>query len=522
MCACARGQKLSHLRQKKPNQETDHEDPERSGQFPSSRDSTAFVDEYDPSIVASNAPSTSAIREDPLTWHKLAGDAASAIHRLNSAAQRGSRDTFTADASAVVVAIRVMLYASGSLDKDSGHMQDRVLRELHRAVMASLSKLVLSVKTASEGWAMASQPEALMKVQRDAGDLLSAVRGFVTTCQDKQITVEQVKPQLLIDTRRVSVVFDPVDYNSPVPPIATSMDAANKRTSIIEQGVVQKAKYPLNQDLVVSLQTHANQIYSSTDALSKASAFILSTTYDDDDDDDENHAEIDRDPAKTRSNVVILFRNMSMQIGQYLSILEDVDLASVDSSKIPSLAGFRINKQNLYNAVGVLFGAVQNLNNAHTDLEQAVTDIEDAINAIETTIGSILTSVEEMVEQRKLWYMQMTSGESETPLSPVMGNEVETDEESRQHQQQQRPAVGHQHRPSIAADGRKRPMMNRPAEDSENGLGHDYTPDEIVFGSDGNVKGGTLPALVERLTLHNSLGKALLCNTRRDTWSDLF
>jgi hypothetical protein len=35
----------------------------------------------------------------------------------------------------------------------------------------------------------------------------------------------------------------------------------------------------------------------------------------------------------------------------------------------------------------------------------------------------------------------------------------------------------------------------------------DYADDDIIINPDGSVKAGTLPALVERLTLHESMGK---------------
>lgn len=40
-------------------------------------------------------------------------------------------------------------------------------------------------------------------------------------------------------------------------------------------------------------------------------------------------------------------------------------------------------------------------------------------------------------------------------------------------------------------------------------LGSDYVPSEIVFNMEGNVKGGTVTALVQRLTQHDQLGKSL-------------
>ncbi len=39
-------------------------------------------------------------------------------------------------------------------------------------------------------------------------------------------------------------------------------------------------------------------------------------------------------------------------------------------------------------------------------------------------------------------------------------------------------------------------------------LGADYADNDIIMNADGTVKAGTLPALVERLTTHEQLGKA--------------
>lgn len=37
-------------------------------------------------------------------------------------------------------------------------------------------------------------------------------------------------------------------------------------------------------------------------------------------------------------------------------------------------------------------------------------------------------------------------------------------------------------------------------------LNVDYAEDDIIINPDGSIKAGTLPALVERLTLHESMG----------------
>jgi hypothetical protein len=70
-------------------------------------------------------------------------------------------------------------------------------------------------------------------------------------------------------------------------------------------------------------------------------------------------------------------------------------------------------------------------------------------------------------------------------------------------------------RPTLAASGisdivnRRRQQSIRPDDrsvDSMDTLGSDHHPDELELASDGSIKGGTLPALVERLTVHDTLG----------------
>ncbi|KAG0191355.1 hypothetical protein DFQ28_000368 [Apophysomyces sp. BC1034] len=446
---------------------------------------------------------------ESLTWQKLSTDIATAVYQLNTAAQRGQHDKCGDSIPFVVDSIRLMLYSSRSMDKEAIHMQDRELRDPHRAVMASLSKLVLSVKMATECGesAPASSPsDTLYKVQRDAADLLTAVRNFVTICQNKQVDVESVCPRLM--------GWNLNNNNG-------NMIISDKRASLDQTTVVHKAKYPLNQDLIVSLQTHANQIYGSTEALSSATTFILSMQ--------ENTNE-----RKARSNVVILFRNLSMQIGQYLSILGDIDLTNVDNSQIPSLSDYRVNKQQLFNAIGSLFGAVQGFTDMDMDTSNSVTDIEDALHLVEDTIENILTSVDQMVGQRRIWLMRggatvdedrFGDGGPLTPETPYSSEESKWDggnitDGGTGTDVDQPTAISrghHRHRPSIsrAEKPRKRQLSNKTLDNRADGswyLGYDCKDGDIVFSVDGSVKGGTLPALVERLTLHDTLDMSFIAN----------
>ncbi|KAG1424225.1 hypothetical protein G6F57_023460 [Rhizopus arrhizus] len=78
-----------------------------------------------------------------------------------------------------------MLYSSRSMDKDAPHLQDAEVKEPHRNVLASLAKLILSAKALNES----NMNHNNGKVQRDAADVLNAVRKFVLVCQNKNVPI---------------------------------------------------------------------------------------------------------------------------------------------------------------------------------------------------------------------------------------------------------------------------------------------------------------------------------------------
>ncbi|KAI8089435.1 ras guanine nucleotide exchange factor domain-containing protein [Halteromyces radiatus] len=557
--------------------------------------------------------------EPEITWSTLSSDIALAIHQLNTVAQQGQRQKLMGNTSIVVETIRVMLYASGSMEKDVSQTQDPALREPRRAVMASLSKLVLSAKMAAEATSndsptpsSSASSETVIKVQRDAGDVLSAVRNFVTTCQQCQVQVAHVDPRL-IDTPEhifghiagntmnnktmlaaVKKLQDDPSHHHPVITTSTSSGSPSATPASTSVGttmklsdagltMVQKAKYPLNQDLVVSLRTHANQIYGSTDALSTSVSFLLTlhradgdksktgkNDYNDDDDnnddnDDEedsgndgrdtfvrqkqrkhsqrpaqyHHYEDSAEEENVKANVVHLFRSLSSHLSQFLSILEDIDVpAIVDvDNELPSLRSYRADKQMLFNGVGQLFGTVQQLTDQMNERTQAVHSIDQAIARVERAMEGILTDVGEMVIQRHAWMVrqeeagQNNNGSNNNPsgnntnpmviptdglisvsgdmsLSPITSNFYDTTDEQ---EDEVAPTVSlsggldDPRRRGTMASIRKR---NKPATDDKSCvnwfLAPDYKPNELLFNNDNNVKGGTLAALVERLTMHDS------------------
>lgn len=129
--------------------------------------------------------------------------------------------------------------------------------------------------------------------------------------------------------------------------------------------------------------------------------------------------------------------------------------------------------------------------------------MESALQFVEVTLADIYLNVQAMVEQRRQWYRKQ--GARDSMLSPVSVPIVDESEDEEE--------IGKA--PSDAARKlmlQQQQQQARAPEERTGGsyLGYDYSSDEIVFGSDGNVKGGTLRALVERLTLHDTFDTSFI------------
>ncbi|KAI9032844.1 ras guanine nucleotide exchange factor domain-containing protein [Phycomyces nitens] len=504
-------------------------------------------------------------QEEPLTWQSLSSDIALVIHKLNQATQNGQSNLMISRAAAVVAAIRIMLYSSRAMEKEVKHLQDPLLHVPRNVVMSAVSKLVLSARMASEA---NGNSEPFVRVQRDAANVLTAVRNFVAAFQERQIPIDYVRPKLLKNTRLFGNI--PSDLDSEVEisvysrnygttdsldeirrPSAEpqSMLSGKSGSSSIGGGksLVQKTKYPLNQDLIVNIKTYANQIYGSTDSMITAADHVLGS-YDEPDEDE---------TQKARSEIVLLFRHLSTHISQYMGVLEEIELNSIDSAHIPSLSSYRSSRQTLYTSVGFLFGTVQNLTNTHVEVHHGVYELRKAILGVENAVENILGSVNDMVEERKAWLgrsgkvSSIVSEEDSRSLPPwspgfVTYSTLKEENEDDLESVEEHSSSDHEGEtavvecidedilknltidsPGIRKDScvssssgsrtigseklRKRQYSMKIDEDRgiNSGepwyLGHDHNSDIVLLNLDGTVKGGTLVALVERLTMHNAL-----------------
>ncbi|ORY93827.1 ras guanine nucleotide exchange factor domain-containing protein [Syncephalastrum racemosum] len=496
--------------------------------------------------------------EDVRSWSQLNAAIANAIRNLKSSLKQGQIALFREDTLLVVHHIRLLLYMSNSVDKESSPYlkSNKQLKTHHRALLAALAKLVLSAKVASGAWA---PMEAIGKLQADADEVLMAVRNFLLVAQEMDIIMHESKPRLVDD----------------LPPTSRWRSKSNPEYLF-------DSKRP---DLTTTLLVLADNVHGAMASFMDSAREAFSAAS------QQEEAVV----AKILSSTPLLvaqFRNLSNTASQFLNALEDIQQATTPRFAAP--------KQAIHNAMGSLFIASQTI----TSQDMTPSAVASTFELIEGYRRTIETSVQEVcVMGRQLALeeeQQQQQQQQQPPLEkPDAGRRPSHDDIPRiQTPQQPRPRapeeeqqrrmhilgpppsvppptmmpppppapkadvmqdrgesilttntedyVTVQTRPptdklakffgedTLAAARRRDTILGAPGDGAESThstinshsprlppstrtstpsmvpertdfLGSDYVPSEIVFNMEGNVKGGTVTALVQRLTQHDQL-----------------
>ncbi|KAF7727605.1 hypothetical protein EC973_007366 [Apophysomyces ossiformis] len=279
-------------------------------------------------------------RNKPLTWTKLSVHVALAIHDLHTAAGHGRHEDIVGCTEAIVDAVRFMLFASGTIDKESNHVaSNAVLRAHYRAMMAAMSKAVLSSQL---------QPldeESIATLLFNASELLTAVRSFVSACQSAHVPVRHIHP------------------------------------TIVESAINPRPKYVLQSELVENIVAYGSSVQDAVDAMITS----LKATR-----------------SESASLAVLLlsqFRGLANQTSQLLGLLEDMDVEYIfDRSPLTEIANA---KQRIHKALGILFYRMQLMTDEQMSLDKVMLDIEEAAKEVSAPVPVICDSVNKLVSERK-------------------------------------------------------------------------------------------------------------------------
>lgn len=539
------------------------------------------------------------------TWDSLSDHTAAAIDNLLSSAEKGHKPYYLIQSSIVVEAIRVMLYASGTVDKDAAIMrQHRGLKLHHRQIMAALSKLVLSAKMASGVWPAA---DSVTKLQADAREVRVAAQNYVSTAIAAEIPVHQV------DARLVADVKSPLKAKA----ATRTLDRALSNASLRSDGSSQPSDRKVfgsqmnSQSILSQLDYYAKSASKAVNVLSMQIEKII-----------ENPS-----PALRHSNVngvssanpimnsaqsaqlVAQARQTISQLGSLLTLVTDFyTTAQTEQPAIPEkyLADVRATKQALHGTSASLVMAIQSATDllaVGQTLDLALSTTVATDKAAQNLVQAARTLVQEkdtadanvlvnrpqhdpygarkpsiaaaMMDRtpEDVMYNHDNDSDIEPDLAPRSNASTAIHLQQRSRSDSQPSlfsAHSGPHTPGTEYSGRGAqggyPFPTSPSESTFSGvaniatpgrydlrgekmkringddgpgrasatvwyLNYDYQQNELVLNAEGQVKGGTLPALIERLTLHDGLDSNFIATflltyrsftTTKDLFSYLF
>ncbi|KAI8811714.1 ras guanine nucleotide exchange factor domain-containing protein, partial [Cladochytrium replicatum] len=407
-------------------------------------------------LVELNANATTSNR---MSWNRTTTEIVTAIQNLSQSAKNNHKEKFIAQSSAIVESIRVMLYASDTARKEGPVLAShRTLKVHHKHIMGSLSKLVLMAKQASGVW---PPPDSVEKMQQAANDVLVSVRQFVTAAQDAGV---EIKEKYLADMQS-GAVSRAQDDN--VSMRSQRTDGTNgSSTTAVGNG------QPTNSELIANLEGHTKTVIKMINSLVRTV----------------------RANQCAPSQLITQVRSMVTEVGNFLTVVDEIPLDSLNDELT---VDFKVNRLGLYNSISGLVMDTQTATNQYAPAN-AVEQVLAATGTVERAIKDLLISTKFLIEEKESLEQETTAPpqpldsnlqyrrpSSEVKIMKFFGEEVKNLEPGT-------PTT------PLSAGGSVMP------EEKPWFLKYDYAPQDLVFTTEGKVKGGTLDALVERLTLHDS------------------
>jgi son of sevenless-like protein len=348
-----------------------------------------------------------------------------------------------------------MLYSSNTARKDSPILQNnKPLRTHHRQIMNCLSQLVMCAKSASSIW---PPPDANHRLIVSANETFIAVQQFISVATHSHVLLSQVTMN-----------------DSSMPTIEE--EGQTNVMSTLENYIVS-----VSQLVVSFIDSVRSGQYSS--------------------------------PA-----LIVQVRSMVTDVAQFLSLVDDI---SIEENGEERSDEFKNHRMAVYNSVSDLVTATQTVTGALAPSD-ASEQLISAAQLIETSMKDLLVATKFLIEER----------ESREHVALQMY--IDKYRDKRRNSQESRRRLSLDIQPP-KLDGSKIPSPTSPESDgfeklpspsrskvfqkffgqlpSETTLvdeapylQHDYGPEDMVLTLHGTVKGGTLRALVERLTLHDHYG----------------
>ncbi|CAG8454220.1 6437_t:CDS:2, partial [Scutellospora calospora] len=316
------------------------------------------------------------------SWDSLSNTIYSAINNLSVSVKENMKQDYQNCTNAIVESIRIMLYASGTVEKESSIIrQNRTLKTYHRHIMASLSKLVLSTKVAAGVW---PSPDAAQKMKNDAEEVLVSVRQFVQAAEHT-VDIRPVDPKIIESVIGGSWRGNNLTINGRKPYAPSITSSISSQDSVDSTGPSRS----LTPDILVSLEHFSRNI---TKTIMLINNLIR------------KHMEIPQ-PSLSGNNasfapqLMTQIRQVVTYVGQFISLIEDINLEDLDETSQSFINNFKIAKQALYNNIAGLVICAQSVTDP--SVKSSVVDhVQISANVVEKSVKDLIIASKSLMEEK--------------------------------------------------------------------------------------------------------------------------
>ncbi|PUU76882.1 ras guanine nucleotide exchange factor domain-containing protein [Tuber borchii] len=436
----------------------------------------------------------------PTSWDELIENTRLAVERYRQAVNAFDRAQYVARAEDVSDMLRLLIAAgSATTDNHSGQpsiiISNKALNPHYRHFMAAFSKLVLSSHVAATDCPPA---DAESKCLGEADEVMIGVFGFADVARaQRDGKLPRLKPGFVYGSHAGG------SWKGVGKAVVSSKTSGVATLSPAEDPLL-----PLTPNLIERME----EIFGIVKPALRRLESTLENT-------ESVVSEYEQDIIGT--HVISAAQGAFDAIKRYFNLIESINMSPLSATpQHPTLVDFSTQKQRLHDSFAELFLACQAVTAPLADewtavrgepLEERLNSVRIYVKEVESGISSLNFSTQLLVEERR----------EREPNKDVRTEDLRKPDASPVDQVSRTPGPSHQRTGSRQAP-RTTSSMDRPGRPGGGGskaarvfgeeppqetpwyLDCDYDK-EIIYGAKNKVKGGTLVALVERVTRHDML-----------------
>ncbi|KAI7905291.1 ras guanine nucleotide exchange factor domain-containing protein [Cokeromyces recurvatus] len=471
--------------------------------------------------------------KQPLTWPTISSCIATALQQLVTAAKNNQYHLYAPNAAEIVNIIRFMLISSSTLDKNSPNVKSNaILRTQHHSLIASMAKLVLSTQI-PQRFTDKEHQTLINKILVESSELLLAVRNFISTCQTKKIQLvsnelQWIPPSNVQEEHHLPSTLSIHNQRYSLQPnLAENIDTLGTCIQDSAEIIIKFISSIRQETLLHDITSIATRLFTHFQNLSNQTSLFLG--YLDETDFSQVEEQYKEDMVELQQGKHKLIDSLGLLLF-HLQTLTNTHATNGISDRL------KVAKQ----ATGYLFKPIDSIcqtvirlanKSRGTTISRTSLSTTDSIKKInndqEQHMSHHSTLLSETLERH---HSESILPSSKLKQQPTLSGSSSIMQSSQQTAPSKQILYSRRLKKFFGDDtstvkmtpkGETDPNINSTTTtttttiistvtDMTNDgrpsyLDYDYQPNDIIFNKEGQVKGGTLPALVERLTSHDYL-----------------